>query len=117
MDFHLQARIRIRGREYADPEQVPPEIRQKCQSALSALFATPRLNSRIVFNGREFTNPMQLPDEGRRLYEDALGLIWSHRNVTRRSRHSASGKKITLLLVLAGLAALVEYLWAHGYFG
>lgn len=73
-------RIIINGKEYADPSEIPPELRGAYQDALELLRgpeadavgsvtdAEPR-PPRILFRGKEYSDPSEMPPEARAVFE------------------------------------------------
>ncbi len=93
----MKAKIIVNGREYDSVEDLPPELRQNYERAMS-LLADSNANgvpdimegmvspsapvqvqtvqtSRIVYEGREYNSPTDLPPEARRRYEQALSKL------------------------------------------
>lgn len=73
-------RIIINGKEYADPDEIPPELRDVYRDALELLRgpeadavgsvtdAEPR-PPRILFRGQEYSDPSEMPPEARAVFD------------------------------------------------
>jgi len=94
----METKIIFNGKEYANPEAMPEEVRQAYQQAM-AQFADADKNgipdilergaagnviaiqqSSISFNGREFKSVGEMPAVVRRLFEMAMGQADANRN-------------------------------------
>jgi hypothetical protein len=113
MKFRLKTKIRYDGREYSDPNELPPEVRTAYERALRS-GVTRAAGPKIVFNDHEYADPAEMPDGVRQLCEDVMSVIENNGEVTLPI-FSAGGPRVTLgqrriiLLVLSAviLAALV----------
>jgi hypothetical protein len=113
MKFRLKTKIRYDGREYSDPNELPPEVRTAYEKALRS-DATHPAAAKIVFNDHEYADPSEMPDGVRRLCEDVMSVIENNGEVTLPI-FSAGGPRVTkgqrriILLVIGAviLATLV----------
>ncbi len=72
--LNVKTRIKINGKEYASPEEMPPEARRLYDQALAkGGTSTPaNLKSKITFNGKSYNSPDEMPETTRRIYEGAI---------------------------------------------
>jgi len=125
LKFNVKAKIRVNGKEYASPEEMPAKVREAYARAIGdtavlrsgARLAT-KLNARIIFNGVEYNSPGEMPVAERRLYQDTLAAILPEPTVlSAEDAAIARRKKLLLTLLFVGVIAIVVNLWFHGFFG
>jgi hypothetical protein len=78
MNIRVKTKIRYKGQEYSDPNQLPPEVRAAYEEALSSGVTT----RKITVNDQEFTNRGQMPANVRRLCDDVMSVIENNGEVT-----------------------------------
>ncbi|MEP6809766.1 MAG: hypothetical protein ABI992_05950 [Chthoniobacterales bacterium] len=80
----------------------------------------PKLGSRVIINDREFADTAQMPPAYRLFYEEilakALPLDRAIYLVARTEHANFIKRTISLLVIAAGVAAAIVYLWEHGYY-
>ena len=73
-DSNLKTKININGKEYSNPEEMPPDIRQIYEQAIAkGLVPTPgNPGQRIIVNGQSYNSPEEMPEDVRRAYDSAM---------------------------------------------
>lgn len=120
IDFkvNFNTKIKINGKEYGSVEEVPEEHRGTVRNALSSAGTA---HSKIVVNGVGYDSLEAMPPEVRSLYKEALSkskVTIQSTNTSLQDSHSdnlkpegfLSGRTITVLALLAGLAILLKFL-------
>ncbi len=109
MNIKLKTKIRYDGREYSDPNELPPEVRAAYDKAMASGAA----QTKIVVNGQEFADQDEMPDDVRKLYDDVLSVIENNGEVTLpvapRSEPLVTKRQLEMILLLA--AAVVFGAW------
>ena len=91
----VKTRIRVNGKDYGNVEDMPADVRQAYERALSAIesgkpnaivkISSPTANaqmvanSTIVFNGQEYPGVEQMPADVRRLYDAVVATLETDR--------------------------------------
>jgi len=80
VNFNVRTKIKINGREYSSPEEMPPDVRRIYEKALANRQSSPasvqvKTNSRITFNGQSFNSLDEMPADVRRVYESILSAV------------------------------------------
>ncbi len=87
----VQTKIRVKGQEYANENDMPPDIRDAYEQALGSIdggaegarlnisdlprMGRPASNARIIFNGEEYSSVEQMPAQVRGLYDDVIATL------------------------------------------
>src|SRR2546428_9199506 len=102
MNVKIKTKIRYKGQEYSDPNQLPPDVRAAYQDSMKSGSAT----KKIVFNGQEFANQSEMPADVRKLYDDVLSVIENNGEVTlpatRPSEPLITKRQMRMILVVVG---------------
>jgi len=77
INFNVKTKIKINGKEYNSPEEMPPDIRSLYEKAManregSSANIQGTTNSKIVFNGQTFNNLDEMPADVRRIYDSVI---------------------------------------------
>jgi len=78
MNIQVKTKIRYKGQEYANPNDLPAEARAAYETATagtSSAASQAMVSKKILLNGREFSNENEMPAAERKLYEDAMQLM------------------------------------------
>jgi len=77
VNFNVKTRIKINGKEYASPAEMPPDVRQIYERALAKGIVSTQVNAqpKITFNGKSYSSPDEMPEEVRRIYESAMSAM------------------------------------------
>lgn len=124
VNFNLKAKIRVNGKEYASPEEMPAKIRQAYAAAIgdtavlrSGARLAAKLNAKIIFNGVEYNSPSEMPVAERRLYQDTLAALLPEPTVlSADDAAKARRRKLLLTLLFVAAIAIAANLWMHGFF-
>jgi len=74
--------IRFNGREYANSDEMPADVRAAYDRAVdmallhSGARLAAKLNAKIIVNGNEFSNAGEMSVDDRRLYHEALEALF-----------------------------------------
>jgi hypothetical protein len=75
--------IRFNGREYANADEMPPDVRAAYDRAVddmgllhSGARLAAKLNAKIIVNGNEFSNAGEMSVDDRHLYHEALEALF-----------------------------------------
>jgi hypothetical protein len=125
MDDISKIKIRVNGREYASPDQMPAKIREAYLRAIgetavlrSGARLASKLNAKIIINDMEFNNPGEMPVAERRLYQDTLAALVPNKVVTSaKDAAKARQKKALLMLLIVCALATVAYFCLRGFAG
>ncbi len=86
----VRTTIRVNGKDYTSPEEMPPEIRAAYEHALASLggkssetsanFASPQADAKLVastitFNGETYGSADDMPANVRALYDDVVATL------------------------------------------
>jgi hypothetical protein len=77
INFNVKTKIKINGKEYSSPEEMPPDIRSLYEKAIanrggSSANIQSTTNSKIVFNGQTFNNRDEMPADVRKIYDSVM---------------------------------------------
>jgi hypothetical protein len=79
LKFNLKTNIKIKidGKEYSSPEEMPPELRQKYEAALAKRNLSSNVSTKttITFNGQSYTSLDEMPEEIRQIYSSVLSAV------------------------------------------
>ena len=114
MNIQVKTKIRYKGQEYANPNELPAEARSAYEAAMSGTSAAASqatVSKKILLNGREFSNENEMPAAERKLYEDAMQLMRDSPAVTPSPSASAAWlTKGQLLILLAAIIVLAGFI-------
>lgn len=109
INFNVKTKIRYKGQEYSDPNQLPPEVRAAYEMALRE-GAGSAAAGKIVFNGQECASENEMPPDERKAYHDIMSVIQNKDQVTLPSGQRSEGLltkgQIKFILFLIGLLAV-----------
>ena len=84
MSARSKTNIRFNGREYANADEMPPDVRAAYDRAVddmaplhSGARLAAKLNAKIIVNGNEFNNAGEMSVDDRRLYHEALEALFT----------------------------------------
>jgi hypothetical protein len=110
VNFRVKTKILYKGQEYADPSELPSEVRVAYEKSIAS-GSTAR---KIVFNGQEFADDSELPDDVRKICDDVMSVVQNNGHVTlpiEGSKQSPLPKnRIRFIVLLFGLLALIAFL-------
>lgn len=81
----VKTKFRINGQEYASVDDMPAEVRQAYERAMSTLGQTggpvhiSPVSTKVVFNGQGYASADQMPADVRRLYDDVMATLDTQR--------------------------------------
>ena len=98
MSARTKTNIRFNGREYANADEMPSDVRAAYDRAVdempplhSGARLAAKLNAKIIVNGNEFNNAGEMSVDDRHLYHEALeALIPARHCGIRRARQAKS---------------------------
>ncbi len=114
IDFkiNITRKIKVNGKEYGSPEEVPEQFRQTVKDALGQAGA-----GGINFNGVTYAGPEAMPPEVRRVYEQALekagaeaarsGQQLELPQRQPKPEGALTGRTLAIILILLAAAALL----------
>jgi hypothetical protein len=78
--FNVRTKIKINGKEYNNPEEMPAEVRALYEKALASRGSTaPNVHfdahSKFTYNGQTFTSPGEMPEDVRRIYDSVMASV------------------------------------------
>ena len=83
MSARPKTNIRFNGREYANADEMPPDVRAAYDRAVeempplhSGARLAAKLNAKIIVNGNEFSNAGEMSVDDRHLYHEALEALF-----------------------------------------
>jgi hypothetical protein len=86
----------VNGKEFNSLDELPENIRQACENAVSDLSGTPRhasvIKTDIFFNGKQYTSIDAMPQDDRCAYQQALKAA----GLTELSDKNIPGQRIRL---------------------
>ena len=84
MSARPKTNIRFNGREYANADEMPSDVRAAYDRAVddlgllhSGARLAAKLNAKIIVDGNEFTNAGEMSVEDRHLYHEALEALFT----------------------------------------
>jgi hypothetical protein len=96
VNFNVKTKIKINGKEYNSPEEMPPDVRSLFEKAManresSSANIHVNTNSKITFNGQTFNNLDEMPADVRRIYESVMNAVDKKGNGISSSTQAAGG--------------------------
>jgi hypothetical protein len=96
VNFNVKTKIKINGKEYNSPDEMPPDVRNLYDKAVSNRQTIPantqiKTNSRITFNGQTFNSLDEMPADVRRIYDDVMSAYDKNRDGIPDSLQSDGG--------------------------
>ncbi len=103
MNAKSKTNIRFNGREYANADEMPSDVRAAYDRAVdempplhSGARLAAKLNAKIIVNGNEFSNAGEMSVDARHLYHEALEALFppdiaisaGEAGETNREKHS-----------------------------
>jgi hypothetical protein len=83
MNARIKTNIRFNGREYANADEMPSDVRAAYDRAVdetaelhSGARLAAKLNAKIIVNGNEFNNAGEMSVDDRHLYHEALEALF-----------------------------------------
>ena len=83
MNARSKTNIRFNGREYANADEMPSDVRAAYDRAVdempplhSGARLAAKLNAKIIVNGNEFSNAGEMSVDARHLYHEALEALF-----------------------------------------
>jgi hypothetical protein len=83
VNTRTKTNIRFNGREYANADEMPVDVRAAYDRAVddmallhSGVRLAAKLNAKIIVNGNEFNNAGEMSVDDRRLYHEALEALF-----------------------------------------
>jgi hypothetical protein len=83
VNARTKTNIRFNGREYANADEMPPDVRAAYDRAVdempplhSGARLAAKLNAKIIVNGDEFNNAGEMSVDDRHLYHEALEALF-----------------------------------------
>ena len=125
MNAWSKTNIRFNGREYANADEMPSDVRAAYDRAVdetaelhSGARLAAKLNAKIIVNGNEFNNAGEMSVDDRHLYHEALEAVFPPDIVVSVSEPPKIRRKKTLLIAFGfSVLAGALYLWLHGLVG
>ena len=84
MNARTKTNIRFNGREYANADEMPSDVRAAYDRAVdempplhSGARLAAKLNAKIIVNGNEFSNAGEMSVDDRHLYHEALEALFT----------------------------------------
>ena len=84
MSARTKTNIRFNGREYANADEMPADVRAAYDRAVdempplhSGARLAAKLNAKIIVNGNEFNNAGEMSVDNRHLYHEALEALFT----------------------------------------
>jgi len=80
INFNVKTKIKINGKEYNSPEEMPEDIRNIYEKAManrgsSAPNIQVKTNPKITFNGQTFNKLEEMPADVRRIYDSVMAAV------------------------------------------
>ena len=124
MSARSKTNIRFNGREYANADEMPSDVRAAYDRAVDELGSlhsgarlAAKLNAKIIVDGNEFSNAGEMSVDDRHLYHEALEAVFpANITVSVSEPPKIKRKRMTLIVVGVGALAGAVYLWLHGLF-
>src|SRR5262245_55688343 len=135
MNARTKTNIRFNGCEYANADEMPPDIRAAYDRAVddtpplhSGARIAAKLKAKIIVNGNEFNHPGELSVDDRRSLHEALEALYELRApvssgfadaVSTGEAQSKPRRKKFVLVAIAGMTVLVPavYLVLRAWLG
>jgi hypothetical protein len=120
--------IRFNGREYANADEMPVDVRAAYDRAVddvpplhSGARLAAKLKAKIIVNDTEFNHAGEMSVDDRQHYHEALealfppGIAVSVGAVAEAEK--TKSKKVWLVVLVASVVAIAAYLWLRTSFG
>jgi hypothetical protein len=96
ININVKTKIKINGKEYNSPEEMPPDVRSIYERAMAARQNPssnnqPGVRSKIKFNGQNFSSPDEMPPDVRRAYDGLMAAVGKNGDGIPDSLQSADG--------------------------
>jgi hypothetical protein len=135
MNVRSKTNIRFNGREYANADEMPPDIRAAYDRAVddtpplhSGARIAAKLKAKIIVNGNEFNHPGELSVDDRHSLHEALEALYELRApvssdftdaVSTGEARLKPGRKKFVLVAIAGITVLLPavYLVLRAWLG
>ena len=80
INFNVKTKIKINGKEYNNPEEMPADVRSLYEKAIANRQSSEtniqlNTNSKITFNGQTFNNLDEMPADVRRIYDSIMAAV------------------------------------------
>ena len=107
MNARSKTNIRFNGREYANADEMPSDVRAAYDRAVdempplhSGARLAAKLNAKIIINGSEFSNAGEMSVDDRHLYHEALEALFPpHIAISAAGAGEPNGAKRSPILV------------------
>ena len=107
MSARTKTNIRFNGREYANADEMPSDVRAAYDRAVdetaelhSGARLAAKLNAKIIVNGTEFNNAGEMSVDDRHLYHEALEALFPPNIAVSASETPKIKPKKVLLIVV-----------------
>ena len=125
MNTKTKTNIPFNGREYANADEMPSDVRAAYDRAVdetaqlhSGARLAAKLNAKIIVDGSEFNNAGEMSVDDRQLYHEALAAVFPPSIAVSVSEPPKIRRKKTLLIAFGfSVLAGALYLWLHGLVG
>jgi hypothetical protein len=80
INFNVKTKIKINGKEYNSPEEMPADVRSLYEKAIANRQSSEtniqlNTNSKITFNGQTFNTLDEMPADVRRIYDSIMAAV------------------------------------------
>ena len=125
MSARPKTNIRFNGREYANADEMPSDVRAAYDRTVddmgtlhSGARLAAKLNAKIIVDGNEFNNAGEMSVDDRHLYHEALEAVFPP-NIAVFVSEPPKIRHKKMLVIVAVISVLVGavYLWLRGFFG
>ena len=121
MNTRTKTNIRFNGREYANADEMPSDVRAAYDRAVyempslhSGARLAAKVNAKIIVNGNEFNNAGEMSVED---HEALAAMFPASVAVSVSETRKIKPKKVWLIAVVVSNFCRSYYLWRHGFFG
>jgi len=104
VNFNVKTKIRINGKEYSSPDEMPPDARQIYEQALAKGVVSTQVNtkSKFTFNGQSYNSPDEMPEDVRRIFDNVMsGVDQDHDGIPDALQNRGSVSPSNLLVTPA----------------
>ena len=100
INVNVKTKIKINGKEYASPAEMPPDVRQLYEQALAKGVVSTQVNtkSKITFNGQSYNSIDEMPEDVRRIYDSVMSAMDKDHDGIPDSLQTSSGVAPTSLM-------------------
>ncbi len=127
----FKTNIRFNGREYANADEMPLDVRAAYDRAVhetpalhSGARLAAKLKAKIIVNDTEFNHAGEMSVDDRHLYHEALEAVFppdiavsAAEAWTVTEERKVTNRKMLLVALVVGLLAGAIFLWLYGLFG